>query len=169
MIKKTILAGGCFWGMEDLIRKQPGVINTDVVYAGGVMENPTYENHTGYTEAVLIEYDDTQTSFKNLLDFFFQIHDPSTYNRQGNDIGESYKSIVFYNDDVEMNEAKEFIDIVNKSERWLGPVMTEIKRLDMDKVYKAEEYHQDYLIKVPKGYTCHYVREGGSYLNDSTK
>jgi peptide-methionine (S)-S-oxide reductase len=167
MIKKTILAGGCFWGMEDLIRKLPGVINTDVVYAGGVGDNSTYENHTGYTESVLIEYDDTQTNFKNLLDFFFQIHDPSTYNRQGNDIGESYKSIIFYNDEKEKREAEEFIDIVNKSERWSGPVVTELKPLD--KYYLAEEYHQDYLVKVPKGYTCHYVREGGSYLNDSTK
>jgi peptide-methionine (S)-S-oxide reductase len=162
MIKKTILAGGCFWGMEDLIRKQTGVTNTDVVYAGGHIENPTYENHKGYTEAVLIEYDDTKTSFKNLLDFFFQIHDPSTYNRQGNDIGESYKSIIFYNDDIEKMEAEYFIDIVNKSGRWNGPVVTELKPLD--KYYLAEEYHQDYLVKVPKGYTCHYVREGGSYL-----
>lgn len=167
MTKKTILAGGCFWGMEDLIRKQTGVINTDVVYAGGVIENPTYENHNGYTESVLIEYDDTQTSFKNLLDFFFQIHDPSTYNRQGNDIGESYKSIIFYNDDNEKKEAEEFIDIVNKSGRWDGPVVTELK--PFDKYYLAEDYHQDYLVKVPKGYTCHYVRDGGSYLIDSTK
>lgn len=163
-MKKTILAGGCFWGMEDLIRKQPGVVDTDVVYAGGQIENPTYENHQGYTEAVEIHYNDEETSFKNLLDFFFQIHDPSTYNRQGNDIGESYKSIIFYSDEAEMNEAKAFIDIVNKSERWPGPVMTELKRLDPEKVYKAEDYHQDYLIKVPRGYTCHYVREGGSYL-----
>lgn len=165
MIKKTILAGGCFWGMEDLIRKQPGIVDTDVVYAGGQIENPTYENHQGYTEAVEIHYNDEETSFKNILDFFFQIHDPSTYNRQGNDIGESYKSIIFYNDEAEMNEAKAFIDIVNKSERWPGPVMTELKKLDSEKVYKAEDYHQDYLIKVPRGYTCHYVREGGSYLS----
>lgn len=169
MTKKTVLAGGCFWGIEDLFRKLSGVINTDVVYAGGQIENPTYENHKGYSESILIEYNDEETNFKNLLDFFFQIHDPSTYNRQGNDIGESYKSIIFYNDEAEMNEAKEFIDIVNKSKRWLGPVMTELKRLDMNKVYKAEEYHQDYLVKIPKGYTCHYVREGGSYLIDSTK
>ena len=169
MIKKIVLAGGCFWGIEDLFRKLSGVINTDVVYAGGQIENPTYENHKGYSESILIEYNDEETNFKNLLDFFFQIHDPSTYNRQGNDIGESYKSIIFYNDEAEMNEAKEFIDIVNKSKRWPGPVMTELKRLDMNKVYKAEEYHQDYLVKIPKGYTCHYVREGGSYLIDSTK
>ncbi len=167
MTKKTILAGGCFWGVEDLIRKLPGVTNTDVVYAGGVVDSPTYENHSGYTESVLIEYDDTQTSFKNLLDFFFQIHDPSTYNRQGNDIGESYKSIIFYNDENEKREAEEFKDIVNKSGRWSGPVVTELKPLD--KYYLAEEYHQDYLVKVPKGYTCHYLREGGSYLIDSTK
>lgn len=167
MTKKTILAGGCFWGVEDLIRKLPGVTNTDVVYAGGVVDSPTYENHSGYTESVLIEYDDTQTSFKNLLDFFFQIHDPSTYNRQGNDIGESYKSIIFYNDENEKREAEEFKDIVNKSGRWSGPVVTELKPLD--KYYLAEDYHQDYLVKVPKGYTCHYLREGGSYLIDSTK
>ena len=164
MIKKTILAGGCFWGMEDLIRKQIGVTNTDVVYAGGQTDNPTYENLKGYTEAVLIEYDDECTNFETLLDLFFQIHDPSTYNQQGNDIGESYKSIIFYNNEDEKNEAKEFIDIVNKSERWPGPVTTELKWLDIDKVYNAEEYHQDYLVKAPKGYTCHYLREGGSYL-----
>ncbi len=164
MIKKTVLAGGCFWGMEDLIRKQIGVVNTDVVYAGGQIENPTYEHHPRYTEAVLIEYDDGYTNFKTLLDFFFQIHDPSTYNQQGNDIGESYKSIIFYNDETEMNEAKEFIEIVNKSNRWPGPVTTELKKLDVSKIYVAEEYHQDYLVKAPKGYTCHYVREGGSYL-----
>ena len=164
MIKKTVLAGGCFWGMEDLIRKQKGVTNTDVVYAGGQMDNPTYENHQGYTESVLIEYNDEETNLKNLLDFFFQIHDPSTYNRQGNDVGESYKSIIFYNDETEEQTAKDFIELVNKSERWPGPVMTELKKLDMSKVFIAEEYHQDYLIKVPKGYTCHYVRDGGSYL-----
>lgn len=162
MIKKTILAGGCFWGMEELIRKQPGVKNTDAVYAGGVIDNPTYENHKGYTEAVLIEYDDTETDLKHLLDFFFQIHDPTTYDRQGNDIGESYRSIIFYNDEGEKKTVEKFIDIVNKSHRWDSPVVTELKPLG--KYYLAEDYHQDYLQKNPGGYTCHYVRGGGSYL-----
>lgn len=167
MIKKIILAGGCFWGMEELIRNQPGVKNTDVVYAGGDIENPTYENHKGYAEAVLIEYDDTETNFKHLLDFFFQIHDPSTYDRQGNDAGESYRSIIFYNAEEEKKIAEEFIDIVNKSKRWDGPVVTELKPLE--KYYLAEDCHQDYLQKNPGGYTCHYVRGGGSYIIDSTK
>ncbi len=161
-IKKTILAGGCFWGMEELIRRQPGIINTDVVYAGGDTENPTYENHKGYTEAVLIEYNDRETDFKKILDFFFQVHDPTTYERQGNDIGESYKSIIFYQNEEEKKIAEDFINIVNNSGRWDSPVVTELKPLE--KYYLAEDYHQDYLQKNPDGYTCHFVRDGGSYV-----
>jgi peptide-methionine (S)-S-oxide reductase len=162
MIKKTILAGGCFWGMEELFRSKTGIVSTDAVYAGGQTNDPTYESHSGYAEALLIEYDDTQTSFKNILDFFFQIHDPSTLNRQGNDVGESYASIIFYNDGVEKEEAEKMIAIVNDSKRWDGPVVTVLKPLE--KYFLAEDYHQDYLQKSPKGYTCHYVRDGGSYL-----
>lgn len=155
MIKKAIFAGGCFWGLEDLIRKQKGVTNTTVGYAGGTNENPTYENHPGHAEAVEIEYDDTQTFYKNLLDFFFQIHNPTTLNQQGNDRGTSYRSAIFYGSDVERKEAEEFIKIVNDSKRWDKPVVTTLEPLN--KFYPAEDYHQDYLMKNPGGYTCHAI------------
>ena len=155
MIKKAVLGGGCFWGLEDLIRKQPGVINTLVGYAGGKVENPTYENHEGHAEVVEIEYDTNETSFKNLLDFFFQIHNPTTLNQQGNDVGTSYRSVIFYSNDEEKKEAENFIDIVNKSGRWKDPVVTTIEPLT--KFNLAEDYHQDYLEKNPGGYTCHAI------------
>src|SRR3989344_8215765 len=126
MTKKIILAGGCFWGLEELIRKQPGVINTTVGYIGGSVSNPTYENHQGHAEAVEIEYDAEKTSYKNLLDFFFQIHNPTTFNQQGNDKGASYRSAIFYGNEGEKNEAKDFIDIVNRSSSWKNPVVTSI-------------------------------------------
>jgi len=125
------------------------------------VKNPTYENHEGHAEAVEIEYDTEKTSFKKLLDFFFQIHDPTTLNRQGNDRGTSYRSVIFYGSSEEKKEAKNFIDIVNKSGRWKHPVITTLEPLK--KFYPAEEYHQDYLQKNPGGYTCHAIRFG-SYL-----
>jgi len=155
MIKKIILAGGCFWGLQDLIRKQPGVINTQVGYTGGKIENPSYENHEGHAEAIEIEYDENKTSYKKLLDFFFQIHNPTTLNQQGNDIGTSYRSAIFYNNETEKKEAEDFIDIVNKSRRWKNPVVTTLEPLT--KFYLAEEYHQDYLQKNPQGYSCHAI------------
>jgi len=155
MSKKIVLAGGCFWGLEDLIRKQPGVINTEVGYTGGKVDSPTYENHEGHAEAVEIEYDETKTSYKKLLDFFFQIHNPTTLNQQGNDIGTSYRSAIFYGNEEEKKEAEDFIDIVNKSKRWRDPVVTTLESLE--KFYSAEEYHQDYLQKNPGGYTCHTI------------
>jgi peptide-methionine (S)-S-oxide reductase len=155
MIKKIVLAGGCFWGMEDLIRKQPGVVNTTVGYTGGNVENPTYENHEGHAEAVEIEYDTDKTSYKRMLDFFFQIHNPTTLNQQGNDIGTSYRSAIFYGSEEEKKEAENFIDIVNKSKRWNNPVVTKLEPLGV--FYKAEDYHQDYLQKNPGGYTCHAI------------
>jgi peptide-methionine (S)-S-oxide reductase len=161
MIKTIVLAGGCFWGLQDLIRKQQGVIETQVGYVGGEVENPTYENHKGHAEAVEIKYDSSKTSYKKLLDFFFQIHDPTTLNQQGNDMGTSYRSAIFYNDDEEKREAEDFIDIVNKSGRWENPVVTTLEPLK--KFYPAEEYHQDYLQKNPNGYTCHRIRFA-SYL-----
>lgn len=162
MTKKVVLAGGCFWGLEDLIRKQPGVLNTTVGYTGGKVENPTYKNHEGHAEAVQIEYDSEKTSYKNLLDFFFQIHNPTTLNQQGNDKGTSYRSAIFYGDEGERAEAENFIDIVNKSKRWKDPVVTTLEPLT--KFYPAEEYHQDYLVKNPGGYTCHAIYFD-SYLN----
>jgi peptide-methionine (S)-S-oxide reductase len=155
MIKKIVLAGGCFWGLQDLIRKQLGVVKTRVGYTGGSVENPTYENHAGHAEAVEIEYDTEKTSYKKMLDFFFQIHNPTTLNQQGNDVGTSYRSAIFYGNDEEKKEAENFIDIVNKSGRWQNPVVTTLEPLT--KFYQAEEYHQDYLQKNPNGYTCHAI------------
>ncbi len=162
MIKKITLAGGCFWGLEDLIRKQSGVVNTTVGYTGGQVLNPTYENHEGHAEAVEIEYDDSKTSYKNLLDFFFQIHNPTTLNQQGNDRGTSYRSAIFYGNSEEKKQAEDFIKIVNDSKRWKDPVVTTLEPLV--KFYPAEDYHQDYLEKNPSGYTCHAIYFD-SYLN----
>lgn len=159
MIKKVVLGGGCFWGLQDLIRKQPGVINTRAGYAGGAVKDPTYENHVGHAESVEVEYDSEKTSFKDLLDFFFQIHDPTTLNRQGNDVGSSYRSVIFYDNNNEKIQAENFIDIVNQSGRWENPVVTTLEPLG--KFYLAEDYHQDYLHKHPNGYTCHFIRFGG--------
>lgn len=153
--KKIVLAGGCFWGMEELIRKQPGVINTIAWYEGGKIENPTYKNHEGYAEAVEIEYNPETTSYQQLLNFFFQIHNPTTLNRQGNDIGSSYRSAIFYGNEEEKKEAEKFIEIVNNSKRWKDPVVTTLEPLG--KFYPAEEEHQDYLQKNPGGYTCHTI------------
>lgn len=155
MTKKIVLGGGCFWGLQDLIRKQKGVVKTIVGYSGGLIQNPTYENHDGHAEVVEIEYDTRKTSLKNILDFFFQIHNPTTLNQQGNDKGTSYRSIIFYSDENEKNEAFKFIDIVNKSKRWNNPVVTSVE--PFIKFTKAEEYHQDHLIKNPNGYTCHKI------------
>ena len=161
MNKKIVLAGGCFWGMQELIRKEPGVIATRVGYCGGTNENPIYENHPGHAEAVEIEFDSEKTSYKNLLDFFFRIHNPTTLNQQGNDKGTSYRSAIFYSTEEEKKEAEDFIDIVNKSGRWKDPVVTTLEPLT--KFYLAEDYHQDYLEKNPGGYTCHLIRFG-TYL-----
>ena len=155
MTKKAIFAGGCFWGLEDLIRKQPGVLDTTVGYTGGRVNNPTYENHEGHAEALEIAYDDQKTSYKKLLDFFFQIHNPTTLNQQGNDLGTSYRSAIFYANDEEKKEAENFIKIVNDSKRWKNPVVTTLEPLD--KFHPAEDYHQDYLEKNPGGYTCHAI------------
>jgi len=156
MIKKIYLAGGCFWGMEELFRQQQGVVETQVGYTGGEVDNPTYNNHVGHAEAIEISYDDQQTSYRDLLDFFFRIHNPTTLNQQGNDIGDSYRSAIFYTNDQEKNEAEKFIDIVNESKRWSDLVVTSLKPLK--KFYLAENYHQNYLQKNPNGYTCHFVR-----------
>ena len=129
MIKKIVLAGGCFWGLQDLIRKQPGVVKTVVGYTGGKVENPTYENHEGHAEAVEIKYDNKKTSYKKLLDFFFQIHNPTTLNQQGNDKGTSYRSVIFYGDEEEKKEAEDFIKIVNDSKRWKDRVITTLEPL----------------------------------------
>lgn len=154
--KKLVLGGGCFWGLEDLFRKQAGVIDTEVGYASGQNKNPTYENHPGHAEVIQITYDPKQTSFKTLLDYFFRIHNPTTPNQQGNDIGTSYRSVIFYSDESEKRDALEMIEAVNKSGLYSDPVVTEV--VASVPFYSAEEYHQDYLLKHPGGYTCHFER-----------
>lgn len=153
--KKAVFAGGCFWGLEDLLRTIPGVIETEVGYTGGENQNPTYENHPGHAEAVEITYDPAQTSYKKLLDFFFQIHNPTTLNQQGNDHGTSYRSAIFYATPEEKAEANTMISIVDESGRWDNPVVTTLEPLT--RFWVAENYHQDYLVKNPGGYTCHAI------------
>ena len=155
MIRKGVVAGGCFWGMQDLIRKRPGVLNTEVGYTGGTNENPTYENHPGHAEAVEIEYDDEVIDYRHILDFFFQIHNPTTLNQQGNDKGGSYRSAIFFASEEEKKIAEEMIGVVNESERWPDPVVTTLEPLG--RFWSAEDFHQDYLEKNPGGYTCHAV------------
>jgi peptide-methionine (S)-S-oxide reductase len=155
MTRKAVLAGGCFWGMEDLIRSVPGVVNTEVGYAGGENENPTYETHPGHAESVEIEYDPTVIDYQHILDFFFQIHNPTKLNQQGNDMGTSYRSAIFYTNADEKRVAEEVIGIVNESNRWLDPIVTTLEPLQ--RFWQAEDFHQDYLQKNPAGYTCHAV------------
>lgn len=162
MTKQAYLAGGCFWGLEELFRTLPGVSDTEAGYTGGTNDNPTYEHHPGHAEALCITYDADKISYKQLLDFFFQIHNPTTLNRQGNDIGSSYRSAIFFANDEEKNIALEMITIVNASKRWKDPVVTTLE--PFSGFYKAEEYHQDYLQKHPGGYTCHAIYFD-SYLN----
>lgn len=156
MRQTMVIAGGCFWGIEELIRFEPGVLDTEVGYTGGLNAHPTYENHPGHAEAVKITYDDQITSHRTLLDFFFTIHDPTTLNRQGNDIGSSYRSAIFYETDEQRRNAEEAIRHINDSGLFTGDAVTTLEPLDV--FYPAEEYHQDYLQKNPGGYTCHYVR-----------
>ena len=150
------LAGGCFWGMQDLIRRQPGVVSTRVGYTGGENANATYRNQPGHAEAIEIVFDPSATSYRDLLEFFFQIHDPTTRNRQGNDIGTSYRSAIFYGDDEQKRIAEATIAEVDASGKWPGKVVTEV--VAEDRFWDAEEEHQDYLVKHPGGYTCHWVR-----------
>ncbi len=164
MSKKAVFAGGCFWGLEELFRTQLGVIATEAGYTGGENEHPTYENHPGHAEALEIEYDPDKTSYRKLLDFFFQIHDPTTRNRQGNDIGTSYRSAIFYTTNEEKIEAEKFIKIVDDSRRWPNPVVTTLEPLGI--FYPAENYHHDYLQKNPGGYTCHAIYFD-SYIKDN--
>ena len=154
--QKAILAGGCFWGMQDLIRKQPGIVSTRVGYTGGENANPTYRKHPGHAEAIEITYDPARTDYRNILEFFFQIHDPSTRDRQGNDIGRSYRSAIFYLSEEQHQSALDTIADVDASGLWPGKVVTEVE--PAGDFWEAEEEHQDYLEKYPNGYTCHFVR-----------
>jgi len=154
----AILAGGCFWGMQDLIRRRPGVVSTRVGYTGGEVANATYRNHGNHAEAIEIIFDPSVTSYRELLEFFFQVHDPSTKNRQGNDLGASYRSAIFYLDDEQKRIAEDTIADVDASGLWPGPVVTEVAAAGP--FWQAEPEHQDYLIHYPSGYTCHFVRPG---------
>lgn len=156
--KMAVLAGGCFWGIQDLIRKQPGVVSTRVGYTGGQNTHATYRNHPGHAEAIEITYDPDKTDYRTLLEFFFQIHDPTTKNRQGNDVGTSYRSAIFYLDDEQKQIARDTIADVDASGLWPGKVVTEVS--PAGEFWEAEPEHQDYLERYPSGYTCHYIRAG---------
>jgi methionine-S-sulfoxide reductase len=155
------LAGGCFWGMEDLLREVPGVVDTEVGYAGGSTEGPTYEHvktgRTGHAESIRVVFDPDRLSYEALLGWFFRIHDPTTPNRQGNDMGTQYRSAIFYHDDEQRRVAEAVKRRVDESGKWRRPVVTEI--VPAGPFYPAETYHQDYLVKHPGGYTCHWVRD----------
>ena len=156
-VEKAILAGGCFWGMQDLIRKRAGVVSTRVGYTGGEVENATYRNHGTHAEAIEITFDPDQTSFRELLEFFFQIHDPTTVNRQGNDVGTQYRSAIFFTSEAQRATAEAVKARTDKAGKWKKPIVTEI--VPAGDFYRAEDYHQDYLVENPGGYTCHFLRD----------
>ena len=152
----AVLAGGCFWGMEDLLRKTDGVLSTRVGYTGGTNDYPTYRNHPGHAEAVEIVFDPLRITYRELLEFFFQVHDPTTLNRQGKDVGSSYRSAIFYQNESQRDVAEATIQDVDSSGLWPGPVVTDVTAAST--FWEAEPEHQDYLVKHPGGYTCHVVR-----------
>ena len=156
--ERAVLAGGCFWGMQDLIRKMDGVVSTRVGYSGGDVANATYRNHGTHAEAIEIVFDPARLSYRELLEFFFQIHDPTTKNRQGNDRGMSYRSAIYYTSDAQKRIAEETIADVDASGLWPGKVVTELA--PAGPFWEAEPEHQDYLERIPNGYTCHFVRPG---------
>ena len=154
--KKAYVAGGCFWGMEDLFRVRPGIKNTEVGYIGGENDHPTYKNHPGHAEGIEITDDPSETSFKHILDYFFRIHNPTTEDRQGNDRGSSYRSAIFFQNEEEKEIAEEVIKIVNDSGRWEANAVTTLEPYST--FWVAEPEHQDYLVRNPNGYTCHFER-----------
>ncbi|MDH6236777.1 peptide-methionine (S)-S-oxide reductase MsrA [Cryobacterium sp. CG_9.6] len=156
--EQAILAGGCFWGAQQLLRRRPGILATRVGYSGGDTPDATYRNHGDHAEAVEIEFDPAVISYREVLEFFFQIHDPSTKNRQGNDVGRGYRSAIYYTSAEQKRVAEETIADVDASGIWPGPVVTEVE--PAGDFWQAEEDHQDYLEKSPNGYTCHYIRAG---------
>ena len=156
MCERAVLAGGCFWGMQDLIRKMPGVVSTRVGYTGGDAPNATYRDHGTHAEGIEIIFNPAKISYRRLLEFFFQIHDPTTLNRQGNDRGLSYRSAIYYLDEAQKSVAEQTISEVNASGIWPGTVVTELA--EVGDFWEAEPEHQDYLERLPNGYTCHYVR-----------
>ena len=160
--KKAYIAGGCFWGMEDLFRTRPGIKDTEVGYQGGENDNPTYKNHPGHAEGIELTYDANETSFREILDYFFRIHNPTTVDRQGNDRGSSYRSAIFFQNEEEKKDAEDIIKIVNDSGKWEGSVATTLE--SFSPFWKAEPEHQDYLVRIPNGYTCHFERFEESFL-----
>jgi peptide-methionine (S)-S-oxide reductase len=152
----AILAGGCFWGMQDLLRRYPGVLSTRVGYSGGDVPNATYRNHGTHAEAIEIVFDPSRISYRQILEFFFQIHDPTTKNRQGNDIGMSYRSAIFYRNEQQKEVAEDTIEDANASGLWPGKIVTELA--PAGPFWEAEPEHQDYLERYPEGYTCHFIR-----------
>ncbi|HEY0146583.1 MAG: peptide-methionine (S)-S-oxide reductase MsrA [Methylovirgula sp.] len=154
--ERAVLAGGCFWGMQDLIRHRPDVLSTRVGYTGGDVKNATYRNHGTHAEAIEIVFDPTRTTFRDILEFFFQIHDPTTLNRQGNDVGASYRSAIFYTNETQKHVAEDTIADVNASGLWPGKVVTKVE--PVGDFWEAEPEHQDYLVRLPHGYTCHFPR-----------
>ncbi len=157
-LKKAYIAGGCFWGMEDLFRNRKGIVNTEVGYQGGQNDSPTYRNHPGHAESVELTYNPEQTNFREILDYFYRIHNPTTMDRQGNDRGSSYRSAIFIQNEEERAIAEEVIKIVNESKRWEGDVVTTLE--PFAPFWPAEPEHQDYLVRQPNGYTCHFERFG---------
>lgn len=157
-VETAILAGGCFWGVQDLLRRYPGVLETRVGYSGGDVPNATYRNHGDHAEAIEIKFDPAVISYRQILEYFFQIHDPSTRNRQGNDIGRSYRSAIFYTSEAQRETAEDTIADVDASGLWPGKVVTEIA--PAGDFWEAEPEHQDYLERIPNGYTCHFIRPG---------
>jgi len=158
MIKTAYIAGGCFWGMEELFRVRPGIIDTEVGYIGGENDNPSYKFHPGHAEGIELTYDSEITSFREILDYFYRIHNPTTLDRQGNDIGSSYRSAIFFQNEEEKKTAKEVIQIVEESGKWEGKVVTTLE--PKSTFWPAEPEHQDYLLRNPNGYTCHFERFG---------
>ncbi|MBK0329488.1 peptide-methionine (S)-S-oxide reductase MsrA [Rhodobacteraceae bacterium F11138] len=156
--ERAVLAGGCFWGMQDLIRKKPGVLKTRVGYTGGDVRNATYRNHGTHAEGIEIIFDPGQISYRDLLEFFFQIHDPTTINQQGNDRGLSYRSAIYFADETQKETALDTIADVEASGLWPGKVVTEVE--PVGDFWEAEPEHQDYLERIPNGYTCHFARPG---------
>ena len=161
MMSKAVLAGGCFWGLEELFRNLTGVLDTEVGYTGGLNKTPTYQDHPGHAEAIEIIYDSKIISYEEILDFFFRVHNPTTKNRQGNDVGTSYRSAIFYKNEEDKTKALDFIKLVNESGAWADLLVTSLESLDV--FYPAEPEHQDYLQRFPSGYTCHFIQKD-SYL-----
>lgn len=157
-LKKVYIAGGCFWGMEDLFRVRKGIVDTEVGYLGGDNESPTYKNHPGHAEGIELTYNTEETTFKHILDYFYRIHNPTTIDRQGNDRGSSYRSTIFFQTKEEQQISLEIMKTVDATNKWEGKIATTLE--PFTKFWPAEPEHQDYLVRIPNGYTCHFERFG---------